>query len=460
MRKTNETKTVVGNIDPDVLAFTVGNDHILDRELIEWDCLGTAAHVSMLTRMPQTTPLFTQADRNAVVAELSRIANSARAGNFVITEVDQDGHLAIERVLTERLGDIGKRVHTGRSRNDQIATAIRLYGRDQLLGCMEETIALATALLKFAKKHVSIPMVGRTHLQPAMPSSVGLWASCYAEGLLDDLITVWGAYDFLNRCPLGSAAGYGVPLPIDRPFVARVLGFREPVHNVMYAGNTRGKTESVTVSALTQIMLTLSRFAEDLILFTMPEFGYFNVPKAFCTGSSIMPQKYNLDVCELIRAKSAKMIGRSTGIAAMLKATPGGYNRDMQDTKEILMDAFNTTRTSLRMLTRLVPGLTPVPKKLRNAFEPGVFAADRALELVAGGMPFRDAYHQIRNNLDDLAQMNPDDALAAKTHLGAPAGLDFDFYTSWVKSEKTGLTLERRTIQRAFTKLMKPVPEK
>lgn len=460
MKKTNDTHTVVGDIDPDILAFTVGNDPILDRELVEWDCLGTAAHVSMLARMPLSPPLFTQANRNAVVAELVEIGDSARAKRFVITDADQDGHLAIERVLTERLGDIGKRVHTGRSRNDQVATAIRLYGRDQLLSCMEETVALAAALVKFAKKHAKIPMVGRTHLQPAMPSSVGLWASCYAEGLLDDLITVWGAYDFLNRCPLGSAASYGVPLPTDRAFLAHALGFREPVHNVMYAGNTRGKTESVTVSALTQIMLTLSRFAEDLILFTMPEFGYFDVPKAFCTGSSIMPQKYNLDVCELIRAKSAKILGLSASVAAMLKAMPGGYNRDMQDTKEILMQSFDTTRASLRILTRLVAGLKPIPEKLRAAFEPGVFATDRALELVAGGMPFRDAYHQIRNNLGDLAQMNPDDALAAKTHLGAPAGLDFAFYASWIASEKSGVAIERRTIRQAFTKLMKPVPEK
>lgn len=460
MNKKSDTKTVVGMIDRDVLAFTVGKDPILDLELVAWDCLGTAAHITMLSRMPYQPRIFSTADRNAVVTELAKIAETANAGTFTITEADQDCHLAIERTLTEKLGELGKRVHTGRSRNDQVATALRLYGREQLLSCMEETLALTQALLKFAKNHRKIPMVGRTHLQPAMPSSVGLWASCYAEGLLDDLTLVWSAYDFTNRCPLGSAASYGVPLPTDRLFLAESLGFNEPIHNVLYAGNSRGKTEAVAVSALCHIMLTLSRLAEDLILFSMPEFGYFEIPKEFCTGSSIMPQKYNPDVCELIRAKTAKIIGLSAGAASLLKAMPGGYNRDLQDTKEMLMEAFATTRTSLRIMTRLVSGLKPVPEKLRAAFEPGVFATDRALELVAGGMPFRDAYHQVRDNLGDLTSMDPDKAIAAKTHLGATAGLDFDLYDSWVASEHTGISIERKTIRKAFAKLMKPVAGK
>ncbi|MGI5870226.1 MAG: argininosuccinate lyase [Kiritimatiellia bacterium] len=457
MKKANETKTVVGRIDGDVLAFTVGKDPVLDLDLVAWDCLGSAAHVTMLTRMPYTPRLFTAAERNAVVAELVAIAEEAAAGRFTITAEDQDCHLAIERVLTEKLGALGRRIHTGRSRNDQVATALRLYLRDQILGCLDETTALAEALLKFAKRHVRLPMVGRTHLQPAMPSSVGLWASSHAEGLLDDLVVVRAAYDFTNRCPLGSAASYGVPLPTDRAFLARALGFREPIHNVLHAGNSRGKTESVAVSALCQPMLTLSRLAEDLILFTMPEFGYFEIPREFCTGSSIMPQKYNPDVCELIRAKAAKVIGLSTAVAGVLKAMPGGYNRDLQDTKEMLMEALATTRASLRIMARLVGGLKPVPDKLREAFGPGVFATDRALELVAGGMPFRDAYHHVRENLDALATMDPDAAIAAKTHLGATAGLDFDMYAQWVRRVRTETGAERRRIERAFAKLMKPM---
>ena len=459
MKKTTDTKTVVGRIDADVLAFTVGKDPVLDLDLVAWDCYGSAAHVTMLSRMPHKPRLFSAAERDAVVAALAAIAAEAAAGRFAITAADQDCHLAIERTLTEKLGDLGRRVHTGRSRNDQVATALRLYLRDQLLGSMDEMTALAEALLKFAKRHARLPMVGRTHLQPAMPSSVGLWASSYAEGLLDDLGVVRAAYDFADRCPLGSAASYGVPLPTDRAFLAEALGFREPINNVLHAGNSRGKTESVAVSALCQPMLTLSRLAEDLILFTMPEFDYFAIPREFCTGSSIMPQKYNPDVCELIRAKAAKVVGLSTGVATLLKAMPGGYNRDLQDTKEMLMEALATTRASLRIMTRLVGGLVPVPEKLRAAFAPGVFATDRALELVAGGMAFRDAYHQVRDHLDELAAMDPDAAVAAKTHLGATAGLDFAMYAAWLRHERQTTNADRRRTVRAFAKLMKPIAD-
>lgn len=454
-----KTKTVVGNIDPDVLSFTVGKDPILDLNLVAWDCYGSAAHVTMLTKMPYSPRLFSIAERNAVVRELAKIASQAAANQFTITEADQDCHLAIERTLTEKLGDLGRRIHTGRSRNDQVATALRLYTRDQLLNCLHEIYSLAQTLTTFAEQHQHLPMVGRTHLQPAMPSSVGLWASCYAEGLLDDATLVEAACHFTNRCPLGSAASYGVPLPTDREFLATALAFDSPIHNVLYAGNSRGKTESVVISALTQPMLTLSRLAEDLIIFTLPEFNYFSIPKEFCTGSSIMPQKYNPDVCELIRAKAAKLVGLSTSSAALLKAMAAGYNRDLQDTKEMLMDALDTTRTSLRILRRLVQGLTPNPEALRRAFTPGVFATDRALELVAGGMPFRDAYHQVRNHLEDLASMDPDEALAAKTHLGATAGLNFKAYQNTIQTKLTNVLHTQTTIQNTLSSLMGPLPE-
>jgi argininosuccinate lyase len=452
-----KTATVVGQIDPDVLAFTVGKDPVLDLELAEWDCLGSAAHVTMLSRMPVTPVLFSAADRNRVVAELAKIAETARRRAFVITESDQDVHLAVERTLTERLGDLGRRIHTGRSRNDQVAVDLRLYGRDQLFGAIDETLALADRLLRFARRHRALPMVGRTHLQPAMPSSVGLWASGYAEALLDDLVLLWAVYDITNRCPLGSAAGYGVPLPIDRELTSRLLGFAAPIHNVVYASNARGKCESATLNALSQVMLTLSRFAEDLVLYSMPEFGYFAIPKEFCTGSSIMPQKYNPDVCELIRAKAARVVGASTAAAGILKAMPGGYNRDLQETKELYLEGFQTTRASLRILARLVEGLEPRPDRLRGAFTPDVFATDRALELVAGGMPFRDAYHHVRDHLDELRMMDPDAAIAAKTHLGATAGLDFEAYAARVAESRLRLRAARKPVEAALAKLMRPL---
>ena len=416
-------KTVVGAIDPDVLAFTVGQDPVLDLRLAEWDCYGTAAHVTMLSRMKVKPRLFTKEECAAVLRELAKIRDDARAGTFRITEEDQDCHLAIERTLTEKLGDLGKRVHTGRSRNDQSATAIRLFVRDQLFGTVEELLALAKALVKFGKKHRKLPMVGRTHLQPAMPSSVGVWAGAWAEELArDDWHHLTAAEDATVLCPLGSAASYGVPLPIDRELTSKLLGFENPVGNVLAAGNSRGKVEAGAIAALAQVMITLSRLAQDLILFSMPEFGYFSLPKEFCTGSSIMPQKYNPDVCELVRSKAAQVCGLSATANAILVGMPGGYNRDLQDTKKLVIEAFDTTRASLRILTRLVGGLKAHPDRLRAAFaDPGVFATDRALELVAGGMPFRDAYHQVRDHLEDLRGMDPDAAIAKKRHLGAPA---------------------------------------
>ena len=450
-------KTVVGAIDPDVLAFTVGQDPVLDLRLAEWDCYGTAAHVTMLSRMKVSPKIFTKEECAAVLRELAKIRDAARAGKFRITEEDQDCHLAIERTLTERLGDLGKRVHTGRSRNDQSATAIRLFVRDQLFGTVEELHALAKALIRFGKKHRMVPMVGRTHLQPAMPSSVGVWAGAYAEELeMEDTPPLDAAVAIADLCPLGSAASYGVPLPIGRLLTSDLLGFQEPVENVLAAGNSRGKVEATILAVLAQTMVTLSRLAQDLILFSMPEFGYFTLPKEFCTGSSIMPQKYNPDVCELVRSKAAQVCGLSATANAILVGMPGGYNRDLQDTKKLVIEAFDTTRASLRILTRLVGGLKAHPDRLRAAFaDPGVFATDRALELVAGGMPFRDAYHQVRDHLEDLRGMDPDEAIAKKTHQGAPADPELFQQTedllAWIRSGNREGT---RTTARALRRLL------
>ena len=450
-----DTKTVVGAIDPDVLSFTVGEDPVLDLRLAQWDCYGTAAHVTMLTAMDVTPRIFTAEERDAILKKLADIRDTARAGSFVITDADQDCHLAIERNLTEALGPLGRRVHTGRSRNDQVATAVRLFTRDELLGTMSETVALAERLIGFAEKNREIPMVGRTHLQPAMPSSVGVWASAFGEELLDTLGILKAAYEYTDKCPLGSAASYGVPLPIDRKLTARLLGFREPIHNVLAAGNARGKTESIVISALQQVMLTLSRLAQDLILFSMPEFGYFSIPKEFCTGSSIMPQKYNPDVCELLRSKAAQVCALATGVAGIVEAMPGGYNRDLQDTKKLLMEALDTTRASLRIMARLVSGLRADPVRLRAAFEePGVFATDRALELVARGMPFRDAYHQVRDHLEDLRGMDPDATIAKKTHEGAPFGLDFRLYANRIADGRKMIAGFSEVVQKALSALL------
>lgn len=454
-KKPNQNQpTIVGTIHPDVLRFTIGKDPWLDLELVEWDCIGTAAHVTMLARMPIEPAIMTATDAAAIKRELLHIIREAQAGKFAITESDQDVHLAVERRLTAKLGDLGRRVHTGRSRNDQVAVDLRLHAREHLLGLMDETATLAEGLLRFARRHNRVPMVGRTHLQPAMPSSVGLWASGYAEALLDDLLLVEAAYAYNDRCPLGSAAGYGAPLPLDRKLTARLLGFSAPHHNVFYASNARGKMEAVVLGALGQIMLTVSRLAEDLIIFSMPEFGYFVLPPELCTGSSIMPQKYNPDVLELIRAKTARVLGQGAAASGILKALPGGYNRDLQETKELYLDGLQTTRATLRIMHLLADKLLVQPDRLRAGFTPGVFATDHALELVAGGMSFREAYQHVRAHLNDLTVTDPDAAVAAKTHLGGTAGLNFKHLFGLVAAVRRSTRRRYRASHTAFARLL------
>ena len=421
-------QTITGAVDPDVLEYTVGEDPVLDLELAEWDCLGTAAHVTMLSRMPVSPPVVTPEEAAAVKRELALLVAESRRGEFRILESDQDVHMAVERRLTEKLGDLGRKIHTGRSRNDQVAVDVRLHVKDRLLGLMGEAAALARGLLRFGRAHDRVPLAGRTHLQPAMPSSVGTWASGHAEMLLDQFFALEAAYSMNDLCPLGSAAGYGVPLPLDRKLVSDLLGFSRPIHNVFGASMARGEDEAALLSALAQTMLVLSRLAEDLIIFSMPEFGYFRLPREYCTGSSIMPQKYNPDLLELVRSKTALVCGMASAAFTTLHAMPGGYNRDLQDVKGIYMKGLATVRSSLRILARLAARLEIDPERLRAGFVPGVFATDAALKMVAAGTPWREAYHYVRSHLEDLSAGDPDEAVAAKTHEGATAGLDWDMY--------------------------------
>ena len=447
-------QTTVGEVDEGVLAYTAGQDRVLDLALVEADCLGTAAHVRMLSELKVSPPLLTKADAARVVGELRKIADEAAEGKFEITLQDQDVHLAVERRLTERLGDVGKRVHVCRSRNDQVAVDLRLFAKGRLLEVGEAAAGLIRTLIRLGKKHERVPMVGRTHMQPAMPSSVGLWATAWAEGLLDDLALVMTAYDLNDQSPLGSAASYGVPIAIDRQKVSDLLGFAKPVHNVLHANQARGKMESVILGALGQVMLTLSRLAQDLILFSMPEFGYFELPAEFTTGSSIMPQKRNPDVPELLRAKAAKVLGYGQLVAEIVRAAPSGYNRDLQEAKAPFMEGLELTVSSLRVMTPLMAGLKVDRAVLRGAFTPEVFATDRALELVAGGMPFRDAYHEVKANLEELESYSPDEAVAVKVHLGAPMGLDFDYLSARAKEASAWVREERAHCARCRRKLL------
>ena len=444
-------KTITGDVDPDVLDYTVGDDPVLDMDLVRWDCLGTAAHVTMLSEMPVTPPVVTQEEAALVRAALADVVADRF---FVMREQDQDVHMAVETRLTETLGDLGKKIHTGRSRNDQVAVDVRLHIKDQLLGLEGELADLAAALVDFGKVHDRVPMVGRTHLQPAMPSSVGVWATGHAEMILDQTANLEAAYTLNDACPLGSAAGYGVPLPLDRQRTSDLLGFARPLHNVFGASMGRGEDEAALLSALAQLMAVLSRLAEDMILFSMPEFGYFTLPRAYCTGSSIMPQKYNPDVLELVRSKTAQVLGLATAALSMLHAMPGGYNRDLQDCKGLYMKGLSITRTTLRILAKFVRGLGIDEAKLRAGFIPGVFATDVALRKVAAGTPWREAYHQVRDNLEALATEDPDAAVAAKTHAGATAGLDYALYAGRVAALRTSVAARMEQFEAKMKELL------
>ncbi|QHI68442.1 argininosuccinate lyase [Tichowtungia aerotolerans] len=444
-------KTTVGTIDEEVLAFTAGRDVELDVNLIQADCIGTAAHVTMLSRMKPA--IITADERKQVIGELKKIIELADEGKFKIRLADQDVHLAVERTLTEKLGDLGKKIHTCRSRNDQVAVDLRLFAREELLGAIEEAVALAAALLKFGRKHQKVPMVGRTHMQPGMPSSVGLWASAHAESLLDDCVLLVNAYELNDQCPLGSAASYGVPLEINRELTSDLLGFRCPVHNVLYANNSRGKNESIILSAMSQVMLTLSRMAQDLMLFTMPEFGYFTLPDELTTGSSIMPQKKNPDVIELVRARASKVKACELAVYDLIKGSPTGYNRDLQDAKEFFMDGVATTRACLRVLSPFIEAVEVNKQALIDGFRPDVFATDRALELVGEGMPFRDAYHYVKENIGELESIDPRKAIEQKTHLGAPMGIDWALFKERVAAVNAIVREQRKMIDRTVNKL-------
>lgn len=448
-------KTITDNtIDPDILSYTVGDDVVLDKALVKWDCIGTAAHVTMLSEMALPSPIVTPEEAGQVRRELANIIALAEKGEFEIREEDQDVHMAVERTLTERLGELGKKIHTGRSRNDQVAVDIRLHIKDELLALREEVLDLYGALVAFGEAHDRVPMVGRTHLQPAMPSSVGLWATGHAEMLYCQCPNIEAAFAMNDASPLGSAAGYGVPLPIDRNRTMELLGFRRNIINVFGASMGRGENEACTISACAQIMCVLSRLAEDMILFSMPEFGYFKLPREYCTGSSIMPQKFNPDVLELVRSKTAQVTGLLTATLALMHAMPGGYNRDLQDTKGLYMNALSTTRMTLRIMAKVVQGMTINEARLRSAFTPGVFATDAALRMVNSGMPWREAYHEVRDHLERLENEDADAAVAAKKHIGATAGIDYGQYKALAREERERSAACRRELQDVFNRLL------
>jgi argininosuccinate lyase len=402
--------------------FTVGEDYLLDRKLVPADCFGSLGHASML----HGRGLISREDYEAVTRGLVRIVELARKGEFPISPSDEDCHTAIENYLTENYGEPGKRIHTGRSRNDQVMTALRLFIKDFLHVFMKEVLDLSENLFDFADRYSAVPMPGRTHMQSGMPSSVGLWAASIGEALLDDLVLVDAAYRLNDRSPLGSAASYGVPLPVDREAAAEKLGFESIQNNVLSVANSRGKAEAAVLDALDQSTLTLSKAAQDLILFSLPEFGYFTLPDELCSGSSIMPQKKNPDVLELIRAKAAVLGGYASTVKATVRNLPSGYNRDFQETKGPLMRGTDLALLCVEVMDLTFSNLGVNEDRLDAGFTPDIFATDYALELVREGRNFRDAYRAVAADLKSLEGRDPKEAIRRRTATGTPGNLNLE----------------------------------
>ena len=436
-------------LDELVEAFTVGEDYRTDQKLVNADCVSSLAHGDML----RSIGLLTVEEFTSLKKELIHIIKINGEGKFVIQLSDEDCHTAIENHLTSVLGDVGKKIHTGRSRNDQVIAAVRLYAKDFLLAFQDQCLSLAQTIVSFADKHKSVPMPGRTHMQIAMPSSVGLWAASFAEEIMDDLIAVETAFNLNDMCPLGSAASYGVPLPLNREMVAKALGFRRVQNNVLYVNNSRGKIEGILLDAVGYVMLTLSKLSQDLILFTMPEFRYFTLPKEICTGSSIMPQKRNPAMLELIRARSATVISLASQVKNIVRALPSGYNRDFQDTKEPLMKGFQISLASVKVMKLVIEKLTVNQDHLISGFIPEIFATDRALELVAEGTPFRDAYQKVGRDLDNLQAQNPLEAVEKKNYPGAPGNLNLQEVSQHILNKEQWLNSHRQTVQQKMKSL-------
>jgi len=450
-KKKTTASTLVGKIAPEVLSFTAGKDALLDHVLIEPDCIGTAAHVTMLA---EVSDVLSRVEVGKIIGELVSIMRRSRSGKFKIALRDQDVHLAVEKALSKALGATGRKVHTARSRNDQVALDLRLYAREEILCAITEATTLVDVLLAFARKNAAVPMVGRTHMQPAMPSSVGVWASAHAESLIDDLSLLRGAYTYCGKSPLGSAAGYGVPMPVDRERTARLLGFDAAHWNVLAAANSRGKTESVVLSAMEQVMLSLSRLAEDLVVYCAPEFGYFVLPPGYCTGSSIMPQKANPDVPELVRARASSVAACCVAVNGVVAGLPGGYSRDLQETKEPFLNGVSITRSCLGVLGSLVAGLHVDKEALRAGFTPGVFAADAALRLVAKGVPFRDAYRQVKADPPGTAGVSPDQVVASRRVPGGPCDPDIGAMRDASKEASRFARRERKRYHNSVSRLL------
>ena len=378
-------------INKEIERFTVGRDREMDMYLAKYDVLGSMAHITML----ESIGLLEKDELTQLLAELKNIYKACERGEFVIEDDVEDVHSQVEMLLTRKLGDMGKKIHSGRSRNDQVLVDLKLFTRHQLKDIAYEVKSLFDELIAKSEQYKNVLMPGYTHLQVAMPSSFGLWFGAYAESLADDLLFLQAAYRMTNRNPLGSAAGYGSSFPLNRTMTTQLLGFDSMDYNVVYAQMGRGKMERNVGFAIATIAGTLAKLAFDACMFNSQNFSFVKLPKECTTGSSIMPHKKNPDVFELIRAKSNKLQALPQQVTLIMNNLPVGYFRDLQIIKEVFLPAFDELKDCLEMAAYIINKIEVNEHILDNPMYDPMFSVEEVNRLAANGMPFRDAYKKV-----------------------------------------------------------------
>lgn len=412
------------SLNPFIEIYTVGDDYITDRTLMPFDILGTKAHIIGLEKIG----ILSKKELTKALIYLKKLEKDFKRGKVKITVKDEDCHTVIENYLTKKSKKLGQKIHTGRSRNDQVLTALRLFMKEQLELIRKEAKKLAKNFLIFAQKNKNVPFPGYSHTKQAMLSSLGHYYLSFTESLIDDIEFLNAIDNQINKNPLGSAAGFGVPLLLDRELTTQELGFKKIQINSLYCQNSRGKFESLFMEGLVQIMLTLGKFATDLLLFTSTEFDFFRVKNNLVTGSSIMPQKKNLDAMEILRGNVSRVINNQHLIQDLAKGLISGYNRDFQLMKKPVIESTNIAFNSLLVVGIYLNGIEPKERTIQNKISKEIFAADIAITKAAKkGIPFRKTYMQA---MTDLKKYKPDFAanIKSKRSLGAPGNLDFHYY--------------------------------
>lgn len=424
-------------VNQEIEKFTVGRDRELDLYLARYDVLGSMAHITML----ESIGLLGKDELPVLLEELRRIHADIEAGRFIIEEGVEDVHSQVELLLTRKLGDMGKKIHSGRSRNDQVLVDLKLFTRAQLQDIAEEVRVLFEELQAQSERYKGVLMPGYTHLQVAMPSSFGLWFGAYAESLVDDLLFLQAAYKMTNRNPLGSAAGYGSSFPLNRTLTTELLGFDSMNYNVVYAQMGRGKMERNVAFALAGIAGTLSKLAFDACLFNSQNFGFVKLPDNCTTGSSIMPHKKNPDVFELTRAKCNKIQALPQQIILIMNNLPCGYFRDLQIIKEIFLPAFEELKDCLRMAAYIINKIQVNEHILDDPKYDNMFSVEEVNRLATGGMPFRDAYKKV--GLDIEAGNFTPNKRVHHTHEGSIGNLCNDKIHELMKQVWSGFNFAR-----------------